>query len=144
LEAVEIAGLLLLVCCALLLGLVVRRRVLDRAGGTIDMSLRRNQPGHDPHGSLHWSFGVGRYDGDRLVWFKTFSLAPKPRFVIERAALTVRQRRTPHGAEALAVIANADVLECEYGDSIVEIAVPSSAVPGLLAWLEAAPRRTLV
>src|SRR5207302_7685161 len=91
-EAVEVAGLLMLVLSVSLLGLVVRRRVLDRAGGTVEMSLRLGRHGELPHGSMHWSFGVGRYDGDRLVWFKTFSASPRPRLFIDRATLTVSGR----------------------------------------------------
>jgi hypothetical protein len=143
-EAVEVAGLLVLVVSATLLGLVVRRRVLDRTGGTVDMSLRVARHGQLPNGSLHWSFGVGRYDGDRLVWFKTFSPSPRPRRVIERATLTVSGRRSPHGAEAVAVVAGADILQCVAGDTVMEIALPAAAVPGLMAWLEAAPRRARV
>jgi hypothetical protein len=143
-EAVEVVGLLVLVLSAALLGLVARRRLLERAGGTVDMSLRLARNGQLPHGSLHWSFGVGRFDGDRLVWFKTFSPSPRPRLVIDRATLTVSGRRSPHGAEVVAVVVGADILQCLSGDTLMEIAVPAAAVPGLMAWLEAAPRRARV
>jgi hypothetical protein len=143
-EAVEVLGLLLLVGCAVLLGLLVRRRWLDRSGGTVDLSLRWRDGRRGPRGSLGWSFGVGRYDGDRLLWFKTFSLSPRPRHELRRSMLIVRQRRMPHGAEALAVVADSTVLECEHGEATVELAVPSAVLPGLLAWLEAASRHSLV
>ena len=143
-EAVELVGIAVLLVCAALLGLVVRRRLLDRAGGTVDLSLRWPDDRRAARASIGWSFGVGRYDGDRLLWFKTFSLSPRPRHVLRRSMLTVRQRRTPHGAEALAVVADATVIECRHGEATVELAVPSVVLPGLLAWLEAASRYSLM
>ena len=138
-EAVEILGVVLLVICALLLALVVRRRLLDRPGGTVDVSWRRRRGGIG-RSSLGWSFGVGRYDGDRLLWFKTFSLDPRPNHVLRRSSLVIGPRRRPHGAEVVAVIADATVLECTHDGERFELAVPSAALPGLLAWVEAAPR----
>src|SRR3954454_8976394 len=138
-EAVEILGVVLLLLCAMLLGLVLRRRLLDRRGGTVDLSWRRSS-GRWARGSVGWSFGVGRYDGDRLLWFKTFSLSPRPRHVLRRSALVLGQRRRPHGTEVIAVIADATVVECTHNGESFELAVPSAALPGLLAWVEAAPR----
>jgi hypothetical protein len=139
-EAVEIVGVVLLLFCALLLALVVRRRLLDRHGGTVDLSWRRRRGGGQDRSSLGWSFGVGRYDGDRLLWFKTFSLAPRPRHVLQRSSLVMGSRRRPHGAEVVAVIADATVVECTHEGERFELAVASAALPGLLAWVEAAPR----
>ena len=139
-EAVEILGIAVLFVCALLLALVVRRRLLDRQGGTLDVCWRQNPGGRGGHSSLGWSFGVGRYDGDRLLWFKTFSLAPRPRHVLRRTALVIGPRRRPHGAELVAVVADATVIECMQDGERFELAVPSEVLPGLLAWVEAAPR----
>jgi hypothetical protein len=139
-EAVEVVGLVLVVVCSVLILLVVRRRLLDRDGGTIDVSLRTARPGRGVTGSFGWSFGVGRYDGDRLLWFKTFSLSPRPRHVLFRSALVLGGRRRPHGAETVAVVADATIVKCGHGDELFELAVPSVALPGLLAWVEAAPR----
>jgi hypothetical protein len=139
-EAVEILGVVLLVVCALLLALVVRRRLLERQGGTVDVSWRGRRAGRAGRSSLGWSFGVGRYDGDRLLWFKTFSLAPRPRYVLRRSALVIGPRRRPHGAEIIAVTTESTVVECTHEGEQFELAVPSAALPGLLAWVEAAPR----
>ena len=139
-EAVEVVGLVLVVLCSILILLVVRRRLLDRDGGTIDVSLRRGRDRHHIAGTLGWSFGVARYEGDRLLWFKTFSLSPRPRHVLFRSALALGGRRGPHGAEVVAVVADATIVECSHDGEIFELAVPSVALPGLLAWVEAAPR----
>lgn len=139
-ETVEVIGLVLVLLCALLILLVVRRRLLDRVGGTVDVSWRRQRKGHSPAGTLGWSFGVARYESDRLLWFKTFSLSPRPRHVVFRSALVLGSRRRPHGAETVAVVADATIVECGHDDDMFELAVPSVALPGLLAWVEAAPR----
>ena len=140
-EAVEILGLVLVVLCSLLILLVVRRRLLERVGGTVDVSWRPNRRVHRA-GTLGWSFGVARYESDRLLWFKTFSLSPRPRHVLFRSSLVLGSRRRPHGAETIAVVADATIVECGHADETFELAVPSVALPGLLAWVEAAPRAT--
>lgn len=139
-EAVEVLGLVLVLLCALLILLVLRRRLLDRVGGTVDVSWRPHRDGHGVAGTLGWSFGVARYESDRLLWFKTFSLSPRPRHVLLRSALVLGSRRRPHGAETVAVVADATIVECGYDGQVFELAVPSVALPGLLAWVEAAPR----
>lgn len=139
-EAVEVVGLVLVVVCTGLILLVVRRRLLDREGGTVDLSLRQTSGAHHLPGGLGWSFGVARYEADRLLWFKTFSLSPRPRHVLRRSDLVLGGRRRPHGAETVAVVADATIVECGHRGEVFELAVPSIALPGLLAWVEAAPR----
>lgn len=128
--ALDAVGATLLVVCLLLVGLVVRRRLLSRRWGTVEMSLRLR----------HWTFGMARFESDRLLWFRTFSLSPRPRVAFARTALHVMGRRPPHGAESLAMSADAVVLECVSDDAACEIALPSSAALGLMAWLEAGQR----
>jgi hypothetical protein len=137
-EAVELLGIGILLVCALLLAVVVRRRILDRHGGTIDISWRDASAAS--HRTFSWSFGVARYDGDQLLWFKTFSLSPRPAHVVRRSALTLGPRRRPHGAELVAVVPDATIVECTHDGARIELAVPSAALPGMLAWVEAAPR----
>lgn len=82
-----------------LLGLFVfglRRRLIQRSGGTFDCSLRWNVPEEEAEPSgKGWIYGVARYNGDRVEWFRVFSYAPRPRRVLERFSIEVLQRRTP-------------------------------------------------
>ena len=100
-----------------LLGLFVfglRRRLIQRSGGTFDCSLRWEVPrdeAEDPSGK-GWVYGVARYSGDRVEWFRVFSYAPRPRRVLERAAIEVLRRRAPQGEEELALLSDAVVLAC--------------------------------
>lgn len=129
-----LAGTALLMLLGLA-GLVARRRWLSRGGGTFDCSLRRTPSGR----GLGWALGLARYRDDALEWYRVFSFAPRPRHVLRRGDLRVRQRRRPGGPEALAVQAGAVVLECLERGRPVELAMSDRAVTGFLSWLESAP-----
>lgn len=128
-------GLVVLIAALTLLGVAVRRMLLRRHGGTVDVSLRLRQR----RKGYGWALGIGRYDGDRLLWYRLLSLAPRPRRVVPRHGLTVLGRRKPTGAEALNVMPGAIVVECRAENGRVELAMSEAAYPGFLSWLEAAP-----
>jgi Protein of unknown function (DUF2550) len=126
------------------LGLFVfglRRRLIQRPGGTFDCSLRTPRDVGDAEGDSGkgWVYGVARYSGDRVEWFRVFSYAPRPRRVLERAAIEVVERRHPQGEEELALLSDSVVLVCTHRDARLELAMSEDALTGFLAWLEAAP-----
>ncbi|MBL1095659.1 DUF2550 domain-containing protein [Streptomyces coffeae] len=120
----------------------LRRRLIQRSGGTFDCSLRWSADGGDgrsePSGK-GWVYGVARYNGDRVEWFRVFSYAFRPRRVLERDAIEVLERRTPKGEEELALLSDALVLACLHHGTRLELAMSEDALTGFLAWLEAAP-----
>jgi Protein of unknown function (DUF2550) len=128
------AGVLLLV---LVLGvaLIIRRRWLSRHGGTFELSYRAraSQPGRG------WLLGLGRYTGDRLEWFRIFSLSPRPKMVWQRSTLNYVERRDPEGVEQLSLYPGHVVIRCETPAGDVEMALGSSSLMGFQSWLEAAP-----
>jgi hypothetical protein len=126
---------LVLVAAALLLSISVRRRWLSREGGAIEMSLRL-KPRSQGRG---WVLGLGRFVGDELQWFRVFSLSTRPRRTLTRRALEVRQRRSPTGPEAMALIKGMEVVELRSAGARVEIALDIAAMTGFLAWLESQP-----
>ncbi|MFF3320792.1 DUF2550 domain-containing protein [Streptomyces sp. NPDC002889] len=138
--------LALLVSC-LVVALVViglfafglRRRLIQRSGGTFDCSLRWNVPEKTDLSGKGWVYGVARYSGDRIEWFRVFSYALRPRRVLERSAIEVLARRTPEGEEELALLSDAVVLGCRHRGTYLELAMSEDALTGFLAWLEAAP-----
>ena len=123
------------VALLLLLAVAARRRWIQAAGGTVELSLRLKRPGH----GRGWVNGVGYFAGDELRWYRVFSLSARPRRVLSRRDLQVVRRRDPSGAEHRALLSGAVVMECCVGDRPVELAMSSSAVTGFLAWLEARP-----
>ncbi|MDQ8702083.1 DUF2550 domain-containing protein [Streptomyces sp. LHD-70] len=139
--------ILAVVVCALVIVLVLvglfvfglRRRLIQRSGGTFDCSLRWNAPEPGDTSGKGWSYGVARYNGDRIAWFRVFSYAPRPRRVLERSAIEVVDRRAPDGEEELALLSDAVVLGCTHDGTRIELAMSEDALTGFLAWLEAAP-----
>jgi hypothetical protein len=158
----------------------VRRRLIQRVGGTFDCSLRLRMPeaaeaaavseppaaqggsggsgGADGAPELPdvpesgaeqaaasagdgkgWVFGVARYNGDHLEWFRVFSYAPRPRRALRRPRIEVVSRRTPEGQEELALLSGAVVLSARVDGEPLELAMSEDALTGFLAWLEAAP-----
>ncbi|MEU6171348.1 DUF2550 domain-containing protein [Streptantibioticus parmotrematis] len=137
--ALQVFGVVVAVAALGLFVFGLRRRLIQRPGGTFDCSLRvPGDPAAEPSGK-GWVYGVARYSGDRVEWFRVFSYAPRPRRVLERAAIEVVQRRTPQGEEELALLSDAYVLTCTHQGESLELAMSEDALTGFLAWLEAAP-----
>lgn len=132
---VEVAVAVLALLVAGFAALVARRRLLQRGGGTVDLSLRL-KPDAVGRG---WALGVGRFAGDELQWYRVFSLSPRPRRTFCRADLHVEQRRPPQGPEVRALHRDAVVLACRTGRGPVQLGMDRATVTGFLAWLEARP-----
>jgi hypothetical protein len=145
--AFEAGGAVIAACVLALFVFGLRRRLIQRPGGTFDCSLRPAPPeGTDPAASgggtpsgKGWVYGVARYSGDRVEWFRVFSYAPRPRRVLLRPAIEVLGRRAPQGSEELALLSDAVVLTCAHRGDRLELAMSDDALTGFLAWLEAAP-----
>ncbi len=139
LQIVELLGLILLLGVTALVVLALRRRWLDRQGGTFECSLRLNvsTPG------AGWALGVGRYNEGILEWFRFFSYSPRPRVVFERCTVQVRETREPDPIEAVALNSDNRVLRLEVPSGQErrdwELAMNADSLTGLLSWLEAAP-----
>ena len=134
-RALEATAALVLLAVLVLVVLSVRRRLLQRLGGTIELSLRTRR-GRDGRG---WVLGLGRFEGDALRWYRVFSVSVRPRRTLSRRDLEVVRRRVPAGGEALALLEGVVVMECLSAAGPVELAMDPSAVTGFLAWLEAQP-----
>ncbi|MET8691270.1 DUF2550 domain-containing protein [Streptomyces bauhiniae] len=138
---------LALTVCGIVVALVVvglflfglRRRLIQRSGGTFDCSLRWDVAEQSEMNGKGWSYGVARYNGDRIEWFRVFSYALRPRRVLERSRIEVAGRRLPEGEEELALLSDAVILACVHQGTRLELAMSEDALTGFLAWLEAAP-----
>ncbi|MGW0831837.1 DUF2550 domain-containing protein [Streptomyces prunicolor] len=138
---------LALTACGIVVALVVlglfvfglRRRLIQRSGGTFDCSLRWDVPEKPDTNGKGWSYGVARYNSDRIEWYRVFSYAYRPRRTLERSAIEVAGRRLPEGEEELALLSDAIILTCLHRGTRLELAMSEDALTGFLAWLEAAP-----
>ncbi len=88
-----------------------------------------------------WVLGLGRYAGDHLLWYRVFSPAMRPRRTFSRRGLTVVKQRRPTGVEALSLLGGSIVVECVGDAGRIELAMSEAALPGFLAWVEAAASR---
>lgn len=135
-------GLLFALAVLTYASFVFRRWAIARRGGTFDCSLRIRRGEPDPAREdlgQGWTLGTARYAEDMLEWYRVFSFSPRPRWVFPRRELEVGGRRVPDGAEALALLSGAVVLECSFRNLCLELAMADDAMTGFLAWLEAAP-----
>lgn len=134
--AVDVGAVLvavLLVAVGVFVGLWLRRWLLERAGGTVEFSMRLEE------NRRAWRLGIGRYHGDELLWFTIFGLRFRPRRVIHRRGLVVAGRRDPEGDEVAALLPDAEILQIRDGEELLELAMSDAAMTGFLAWMEAAP-----
>lgn len=134
--AVEVLGAVVLLPVLLLLVLALRRRVLQRSGGTIELSLRLSGAGP----GQGWVNGLAYFASGGELWFyRVFSLSVRPRRVLLRRELEVLGRRVPTPQDARALHGDTVVLECRASGEPVELALETAAVTGFLAWLESRP-----
>lgn len=131
--AVLVAALALVIVIGLA-GLFLRRSVLQREGG-FDMCLRLRSTGWGGG----WVFGIGRYRGDDLEWFRTFSYGGRPKRLLRRPDLAVVGRREPDAEEVSDLPAGHLVFTCNMADGPLDVSMTEAASMAFLAWLEAAP-----
>ena len=129
------AGFVLLVMALLVALLVARRRLISRHGGTFELSVRDVG---QPHGR-GWVLGLGRYREDSLEWYRIFSPLPVPKRSWRRSDLGLVSQRVPQAAEEYALYAGSVVVTCSTPRGETELAMSTSSLTGLQAWLEAGP-----
>ncbi|HWJ08396.1 MAG TPA: DUF2550 domain-containing protein [Nocardioides sp.] len=134
----DVCGALLLLCVLYGAGLIVRRRLLSRHGGTFELSHRHRMVQPD----RGWVLGLGRYSGETLEWFRVFSLSPRPKKTWSRDQLEYDGRREPLGAEQASLYPDHLVIRCQSPAGLVELAMSVSSLTGFQSWLEAMPPGT--
>ena len=134
-RVLEIFGICLAALLALLFAIFFRRRLLMVGGGTIRLQVRVSTlvPGRG------WSPGLGQFAGDELRFHRMFSLAIRPKRVLDRGSLVISERRAPEGPERLTMPPHWIILRCRSTAGELEIAMAESTGTGFLSWLEAGP-----
>jgi hypothetical protein len=129
-HTVDIIG----VCTAVVIAaafavILARQRYLLRASGTIPLAIRSR--------SSRWQYGVARFAGGDLRWYRSLGLATRPSRVLLRSELSVVGSRSPVGSELQSLPASAVIVECRDGRSEVVLGLSVSAYTGFVSWLEA-------
>jgi len=125
------ASLLLLLLVLLVVGFVVRRSLLLRGIGAVEIWIKLSP--------RRWSLGVGWFDGDELSWYRVFSLSPRPARVLVRGRLQVLERRQLSERDAIVLPRKMVILACQTPERTEQVAMSAGAMNGLLSWLEASP-----
>ena len=117
----------------LMAGVLARQRYMLRVGGAVPLAIR-------VHGS-RWSYGIARYVGGELRWYRAMGVGTRPSRVMARAELVIVNRREPSASERSALPATAVVVDCRHAGQPCTLAFSDSAFTGFVSWLEAsAPR----
>jgi hypothetical protein len=119
----------------LLVGLLVRGRLLARAGGAFDMSVTRGSEKR----AKGWMHGLSVYGDTELRWFRTFSLSWRPRYRFTRGDVQIEGRREPQGDEVHAIHPGHLIVETTCAADVRQFALSPDALTGLLSWLESSP-----
>jgi hypothetical protein len=123
--AVCVAVVVLLACAVVL----ARQRFMLRAEGTIPVALRLSA-------TSRWQYGVARYAGSQLRWYRSLGVGTRPNRVLERRRVSVVGRVVPGKADLQALPPTAVIVECRDGEVDVYLALGESAYTGFVSWLE--------
>ena len=131
----EVIGLIALIAVVLAIVVIALRRSLLARSGGFDISWR--QRSEDT--GRGWTLGQGRYRGDSLDLYRSFSPLPLAARTLERVRLTIGPTRAPVGTEPDLLPVGALIVRCTDGDEIWELALSGEALTGLRSWVEASP-----
>ncbi len=134
-HAVDVIAVCVIVAlCIAVVSVLARQRFMLRAPGTIPLAIRAR--------SSRWQYGVARYSGSELCWYRSLGLATRPSRVLRRSQLAVLSRRAPVAAELQSLPSGAVIVQCRVGDSDALLALGESAYTGFVSWLEASAPTT--
>lgn len=124
------AAVLVLVLCALILA---RQRYMLRSAGSIPLAVRSGN---------RWLYGIARYIGGELRWYRSLGLGTRPTRVFLRSELYILGHRAPTADEARSLPANAVIVDCRVGSGEVVIALGEGAYTGFISWIESSAPAT--
>lgn len=114
------------IACAVVLA---RQRYMVRAVGAIPMAVLS--------ANGRWLYGIGRYAGAQLRWYRSLGLGTRPSRVLWRAQLQVVGHRAPGPDESRALPAGAVIVDCRVGAEELVLALGQGAFTGFISWIEA-------
>ena len=121
--AVCAAVVIVLGCAAIL----ARQRQMLRTTGAVPMAMQRG---------TRWLYGVGRYIGGELRFYRALGIGTRPSRVLRRGHVQVLGRRSPLDSERGSLPTTVVVVECRAEGETVAFALGESAFTGFVSWLE--------
>jgi hypothetical protein len=132
-QVVDVIGLVAVLLVVLLLSLLIaRQRFMLRSAGGIAVAVRRG---------TRWQYGVARYQGDNLEWFRVLGIGTRPTRSLRRGDLEVLSSRSATADDQAALPPTAVIVECVDSVGPITLGLAESAYTGFVSWLESsAPR----
>jgi hypothetical protein len=123
------------VCAAAVIAVVfaaviARQRYMLRLPGAIALAMQL------PSRGTRWLYGMGRYVGGELRWYRALGVGTRPTRVVRRGAVEVVRRRSPAESERTSLPSTAVILECRSADGAFSMALSEGAYTGFVSWLE--------
>jgi|SRR5579875_802346 len=132
-RVVDIVAVCAIVAVLIMFAAVLaRQRHMLRLGGAVPLALQRGN---------RWLYGIGRYQGGELRWYRALGVGTRPSRVLRRGDVEVVGRRSRLDTERGVLPEGVVVVECRVGGDVLGLALGDSAFTGFVSWLESsAPR----
>ena len=112
---------------------LARQRYMLRLPGAVPLAVQR---GH------RWLYGIGRYQGGELRWYRALGVGTRPSRVLRRGEVVVTGSRKRTQAERGSLPKGVVVVECRIAGETVAVAFGDGAFTGFVSWLESAAPAT--
>jgi hypothetical protein len=109
---------------------IARQRYLLRLPGAIALAMQL------PSRGTRWLYGMGRYVGGEMRWYRAIGVGSRPTLVVRRGEVEVVRRRAPMHSERTSLPSGAVVLECQSPQTPFTMALSEGAYTGFVSWLE--------
>lgn len=111
---------------------LARQRHMLRMSGSLPLAVQRGN---------RWLYGIARYQGGELRWYRAFGIGTRPSRVLRRGEVAVLGRRGRLDSERTSLPPAAVIVECRSAGETFALAFGDSAYTGFVSWLESsAPR----
>jgi hypothetical protein len=128
LRVVDILAVCAVLVAVLAFGAVLaRQRHMLRLGGAVPLAVHRGN---------RWLYGIGRYHGGELRWYRALGIGTRPSRVLRRGEVEVLRRRQRLESERHMLPENVVVVSCRVSGDTVDLALGDSAFTGFVSWLE--------
>jgi hypothetical protein len=113
--------------------IIARQRLMLRSPGGIPLAVQTR--------GSRWTYGIGRYAGDELQWFRALGIGTRPSRSLRRSELRVLSRTQATGGDLASLPPDAVIVRCSDSLGPITLGLSDSAYTGFVSWLEAsAPR----
>jgi hypothetical protein len=130
-HTVDVAlAVLAVLAVAVLCALLARQTYMLRSAGAIPAAAQLRESGR-------WQYGIIRYVGSQLRWYRALGLGSKPTRVLSQGEVSVVGRRSPRRGESGVLPTSAVIVEVRDRSGTIWLALGESAYTGFVSWTEA-------